>query len=88
MLSQGSPLALIGAGLLWLLCLIWLRSTNQGVWWTLMLFAATWAADIGAFAVGSALKGPKLWPRQQFSNIHAGSSRKPEPELILRPLDY
>ncbi|ODT88004.1 phosphatidate cytidylyltransferase [Phenylobacterium sp. SCN 70-31] len=45
------------------LCLVWLRSTNQGHWWTLMLFAATWAADIGAFAVGSALKGPKLWPR-------------------------
>ena len=45
------------------ICLIWLRSTNQGPWWTLMLFAATWAADIGAFAVGSALKGPKLWPR-------------------------
>jgi phosphatidate cytidylyltransferase len=45
------------------ICLVWLRSTNQGVWWTLMLFAATWAADIGAFAVGSTLKGPKLWPR-------------------------
>lgn len=45
------------------LCLVWLRSTHQGEWWTLMLFAATWAADIGAFAVGSALKGPKLWPR-------------------------
>jgi phosphatidate cytidylyltransferase len=45
------------------LCLIWLRSTNQGHWWTLMLFACTWAADIGAFAVGSLLKGPKLWPR-------------------------
>jgi phosphatidate cytidylyltransferase len=45
------------------LCLIWLRATNQGVWWTLMLFAATWSADIGAFAVGSVLKGPKLWPR-------------------------
>jgi phosphatidate cytidylyltransferase len=44
-------------------CLVWLRSTNQGQWWTLMLFACTWAADIGAFAVGSALKGPKLWPR-------------------------
>ena len=45
-------------------CLVWLRSwTNQGPWWTLMLFAATWAADIGAFAVGSTLKGPKLWPR-------------------------
>jgi phosphatidate cytidylyltransferase len=45
------------------LCLVWLRATNQGEWWTLMLFAATWAADIGAFAVGSTLKGPKLWPR-------------------------
>lgn len=45
------------------LCLVWLRSTHQGVWWTLMLFAATWSADIGAFAVGSVLKGPKLWPR-------------------------
>lgn len=45
------------------LCLVWLRDTNQGAWWTLMLFAATWAADIGAFAVGSTLKGPKLWPR-------------------------
>jgi phosphatidate cytidylyltransferase len=44
-------------------CLVWLRSTNQGHWWTLMLFACTWAADIGAFAVGSVLKGPKLWPR-------------------------
>ena len=45
------------------LCLIWLRATHQGVWWTLMLFACTWGADIGAFAVGSVLKGPKLWPR-------------------------
>lgn len=45
------------------LCLVWLRSTPQGQWWTLMLFAVTWSADIGAFAVGSTLKGPKLWPR-------------------------
>jgi phosphatidate cytidylyltransferase len=45
------------------LCLVWLRQTDQGHWWMMMLFAATWAADIGAFAVGSALKGPKLWPR-------------------------
>jgi phosphatidate cytidylyltransferase len=45
------------------LCLVWLRSTDQGHWWIMMLFAATWAADIGAFLIGSALKGPKLWPR-------------------------
>lgn len=50
------------------LCLVWLRDSQevmstQGEWWMMMLFAATWAADIGAFAVGSVLKGPKLWPR-------------------------
>ncbi|MDB5445966.1 MAG: hypothetical protein JWQ97_1283 [Phenylobacterium sp.] len=45
------------------ICLAWLRGTNQGPWWTLMLLLVTWAADIGAFAVGSVLKGPKLWPR-------------------------
>ena len=45
------------------LALVWLRSTAQGEWWTIMLFSTTWGADIFAFLVGSALKGPKLWPR-------------------------
>ncbi|MDP3660590.1 phosphatidate cytidylyltransferase [Phenylobacterium sp.] len=45
------------------LCLVWLRATPQGEWWTMMLLAITWSADIAAFAVGSALKGPKLWVR-------------------------
>ncbi len=36
---------------------------SQGVGWMLLLFVITWAADIFAFLVGSALKGPKLWPR-------------------------
>ena len=53
------------------LALIWLRfgipewqnPPWQGAGWTVMLFATTWAADIFAFAVGNALKGPKLWPR-------------------------
>ena len=50
------------------ICLVWLRdshdvNSSQGHWWMMLLFGATWAADIGAFAVGSALKGPKLWPR-------------------------
>lgn len=57
----------VGYGVLYIapaaICLIWLRSTHQGVWWTLMLFAVTWSADIGAYAVGNLLKGPKLWPR-------------------------
>jgi phosphatidate cytidylyltransferase len=50
------------------ICLVWLRDvhhlrSSQGHWWMMTLFASTWAADIGAFAVGSTLKGPKLWPR-------------------------
>ena len=45
------------------IALIWLRASPQGRNWTILLLAVTWAADIAAFAVGSALKGPKLWPR-------------------------
>ena len=45
------------------ICLIWLRGMPEGRQWTVLLFVVAWAADIFAFAVGSALKGPKLWPR-------------------------
>jgi phosphatidate cytidylyltransferase len=53
------------------LAIIWLRFGTpewqkppwQGAGWITMLLATTWAADISAFAVGNALKGPKLWPR-------------------------
>lgn len=46
-----------------IICLVWLRGMPEGRQWTVLLFAVAWAADIAAFAVGSALKGPKLWPR-------------------------
>ena len=42
--------------------LIWLRSGEQGLGWTVLLLAVTWSADIAAFLVGSSLKGPKLRP--------------------------
>jgi len=60
------------------IAMVWLRDTasaqegfawpphwppTSGVSWTILLFAVTWAADIGAYAVGNLLKGPKLWPR-------------------------
>lgn len=45
------------------ICLVWLRGMPEGRQWTVLLFVVAWAADIAAFAVGSALKGPKLWPR-------------------------
>lgn len=54
------------------LVLVWLIATPQGPGWTLMLFAATWAADIGAFIVGTTLKGPKLWPRFSPNKTWAG----------------
>lgn len=43
--------------------LVWLRGVEGGLKWTLMLLAVVWSADICAFLVGSALKGPKLWPQ-------------------------
>lgn len=43
--------------------MIWLRQTEEGAAWTVLLFATAWLADVTAFAVGSILKGPKLWPR-------------------------
>ena len=63
----------VGLGVLYLgapaLALFWLRAGHprepgwDGVQWTLLLLAVTWAADSFAFLGGSLLKGPKLWPR-------------------------
>jgi phosphatidate cytidylyltransferase len=43
--------------------LIWLRNDSVGTFWTTLAFVVSWSADIFAFATGSMLKGPKLWPR-------------------------
>ncbi len=45
------------------IAMIWLRRMEAGLSWTLLMFTVTWFADIFAFATGSLLKGPKLWPR-------------------------
>jgi len=45
------------------IAMIWLRRMEAGLSWTLLLFTVTWFADIFAYATGSLLKGPKLWPR-------------------------
>jgi phosphatidate cytidylyltransferase len=54
------------------LVFVWLIETPQGPGWTLMLFSTTWAADVGAFLIGSLLKGPKLWPRYSPNKTWAG----------------
>ena len=46
-----------------LVLMVWLRVSEEGGRWIILLFAVTWAADIFAYLVGSLLKGPKLWPR-------------------------
>ncbi|MBX3478602.1 MAG: phosphatidate cytidylyltransferase [Brevundimonas sp.] len=45
--------------------MIWLRDGTSavGFYWVTLAFAVTWAADIAAYLVGSAVGGPKLWPR-------------------------
>jgi phosphatidate cytidylyltransferase len=54
------------------LVFVWLIETPQGPGWTLMLFATTWSADVGAFLIGNWLKGPRLWPRYSPNKTWAG----------------
>lgn len=37
-------------------------SMEEGLFWTLLLFAAIWSSDIGAYFTGRALGKHKLWP--------------------------
>jgi phosphatidate cytidylyltransferase len=54
------------------IAMIWLRRMDAGLSWTLLMFTVTWFADIFAFAVGSLLKGPKLWPRYSPNKTWSG----------------
>lgn len=54
--------------------LIWLRNGHDpvGLHWTVFVFAVAWASDILAYIVGSAVGGPKLWPRFSPNKTWAG----------------
>lgn len=54
--------------------LIWLRFEpgGQGVWLLLFLLLAIWATDIGAYAAGRTIGGPKLAPRISPKKTWAG----------------
>ncbi|HEX8232224.1 MAG TPA: phosphatidate cytidylyltransferase [Caulobacteraceae bacterium] len=56
-----------------IVALAWLRDSPEGRGWTTLLFAVTWSADIGAFLIGSTLKGPKLWPRLSPNKTWSGA---------------
>jgi len=52
--------------------LSWIRAQPNPISWTILLFAVVWSADICAFLVGNALKGPKLWPRYSPNKTWSG----------------
>jgi len=54
------------------MAMTWLRTMPNPISWTILVFAVTWSADIGAFAVGNALKGPKLSPRYSPNKTWSG----------------
>lgn len=54
------------------IALTWLRIMPNPITWTILAFVVTWTADIAAFAVGNALKGPKLSPRYSPNKTWSG----------------
>ena len=58
-LAAGAPVVALPC-----LAFLWLRlETEQGRELCFWLLAAVWATDIGAYAVGRTVGGPRLWPR-------------------------
>ncbi|MGD9668359.1 MAG: phosphatidate cytidylyltransferase [Hyphomicrobiaceae bacterium] len=55
------------------IALLWLRDDPAlGFEAVLFLFAIVWGSDIGAFAAGRGIGGPKLWPRVSPNKTWAG----------------
>ena len=52
--------------------IVWMRGLDQGRDYVLMLMVAVWMTDIGAYIVGSTLKGPKFLPRWSPNKTWAG----------------
>lgn len=73
LLGAGVPYFVIPA-----LALLALRDAEDGFVVIAWLFATVWAADTGAFLVGRAAGGPKLWPRispaKTWSGLFGGTA--------------
>jgi len=54
------------------LVLLWLRNTNNGLYWVIFVFGIAWSADIAAFLVGKMVGGPKLWRRYSPNKTWSG----------------
>lgn len=55
------------------IAMLWLRDDpSLGFQAVLFVFAVVWGSDIGAFAAGRGIGGPKLWPRVSPNKTWAG----------------
>ncbi len=64
----GVPYIAVGAG-----AVLWLRAQPDiGLQLALYVVLAVWAADVGAYAAGRTIGGPKLWPRVSPKKTWAG----------------
>lgn len=71
--EQGAPWIAVGLVYVLLPCfaLAWFREATGWIA-TLWLFVAVWASDTGAYLLGRAIGGPKLWPAVSPNKTWAG----------------
>ena len=71
-----NSLVSLGSGLLYLgvpaFALIWLRERPMGAETIGGMMLLVWTSDIGAFAIGRLVGGPKLWPAVSPAKTWAG----------------
>lgn len=73
--GEGAPgLAAAGAGYIAFACctIVWIRGQAEGELIVLTLMAAVWAADTGAYIVGTLAGGPRFLPRFSPNKTWAG----------------
>jgi phosphatidate cytidylyltransferase len=73
--GQGARLSALGVFYVGLpvIALLWLRADEPyGFAAVLLIFGIVWSSDIGAFAAGRLIGGPRLWPRVSPNKTWAG----------------
>lgn len=65
-----------GIGIVWIwvpvICMVWLRGTEDGLIYVLWTFLVVWGTDIGAYFVGRSFGGRKLAPRYSPNKTWSG----------------
>ncbi len=85
---------LLGAGVPYIIvpsvALVWLSCLPSGAWILTWLFAVVWATDIGGYAVGKSVGGPKLAPAispgKTWAGFFGGTAMAAVAALAFAPL--